>query len=224
MARGREASGRADRASFRFPTILNGRSSSMSLLKPLVAMTAAMMLCAGIGCSTAPKTEAKQENLQDQAQTTVDMMKRTDPGLADTLGRSYGYAIFPSVGKGGVIVGGAYGKGVVYEQGDRVGYADLTQATVGAQLGGQTFAELIVFQNREAMERFKNNQLAFAANASAVALKKGAAASARYENGVLVFTQPNGGLMFEASVGGQKFTYVSDRDTSNPATRATMTQ
>jgi lipid-binding SYLF domain-containing protein len=177
---------------------------------------AATLLIATPGCSTAPKTEAKQQTLTDNAQATVNRFKRDDPGMNDLLSRSYGYAVFPNVGKGGVGVGGAYGKGVVYEQGQMVGFADLTQATIGFQLGGETFAELIVFENREALERFKNNQLEFSANASAVAIKSGAAAAAQFHEGTAVFTDPNGGLMFEASVGGQKFTYKPE---SAPATR-----
>jgi lipid-binding SYLF domain-containing protein len=126
--------------------------------------------------------------------------------------------IFPSVGKGGVIVGGAYGRGEVYEQGQLVGYADVTQATVGAQLGGQTFSELIVFENREAMDRFKRGNFEFAANVSAVALKAGAAAAARYTNGVAVFVKPEGGAMFEASIGGQKFTFQARTEGGGTAT------
>jgi lipid-binding SYLF domain-containing protein len=173
---------------------------------PLVTVALLALLFAG--CETAPKSEAKKATLEDEAMAALNRLKRTDPSLADLLDRSYGYVIFPNVGKGGVIVGGAYGKGVVYEQGRQVGYADLTQATIGAQLGGQTFTELLVFENKQAMDRFKNNQLAFTANASAVAISAGAAKAARFENGVAVFVQPNGGLMFEASVGGQKFTFV----------------
>ena len=171
------------------------------------ALSAALLI-ASPGCSTAPKTEAKQKTLVDDADTVVNRFKREDPGMTDLLNRSYGYVVFPSVGKGGVGIGGAYGKGAVYEQGRMVGFADLTQASIGFQLGGQTFAELIVFENKAALEKFKNNQFSFEANASAVAVKSGAAAAAKYENGVAVFTEPNAGLMFEAAVGGQKFTYT----------------
>ena len=179
------------------------RSATARLsLVTLVAMT---LLTA---CATQPDTQAKRENLTDDAQASLNRFQREDPGLKDFLGNAYGYAIFPDVGKGGLVVGGAYGRGQVYEQGRLVGYADLRQATVGAQIGGQTYSELIVFQNADALNRFKSNQLAFSANASAVAIKSGAAATAKYENGVAVFTMPKGGLMAEASVGGQQFTYV----------------
>lgn len=161
-----------------------------------------------IGCETTPKNEAKKDTLQDDSRAALNRFQREDPSLRDMMNGAYGYAVFPSIGKGGLIVGGAYGKGIVYQQGNMVGYADLTQGTIGAQLGGQTFSEVIVFENSDAMNRFKNNEFAFSANASAVAIKAGAAKSAKYNDGVAVFTMPNGGLMAEASVGGQKFTYV----------------
>ena len=99
-----------------------------------------------------------------------------------------------------------------------IGYADLTQASVGAQLGGQTYSELVVFETKEALDRFRQNKLEFAANASAVILESGAAKAARFENGVAIFVQPRAGAMAEASVGGQKFTFVTDNTTSGGAT------
>jgi lipid-binding SYLF domain-containing protein len=111
------------------------------------------------------------------------------------------------VGKGGIIAAGAYGRGQVYEQGEFIGYSDISQATIGAQIGGQTFSEVLAFENPDAMETFKSGQFAFDANASAVALKSGAAASAKYEHGVAVFVEPIGGLMVEAAVGGQSFSF-----------------
>jgi lipid-binding SYLF domain-containing protein len=161
------------------------------------------------GCETAPKTEAKRENLVDESETTLKSMQNVDAGLGDFVGRSYGYAIFPNVGKGGLVAGGAYGRGSVYEQGKFIGYADLRQGTVGLQAGGQNFSELIVFENKAALDNFTNNKFEFAANASAVALKPGVSKSANFDEGVAVFTQPKGGLMFEAAIGGQQFTFVT---------------
>ena len=173
-----------------------------------------------VGCSTSPKSEAAKEDLQGGAQRAIDRMTAADPDLRGVIDRSHGYAVFPKVGKGGVIVGGAYGRGVVYEQGNMIGYADLTQASVGAQLGGQTYSELIAFETSEALNRFRNNQLEFAANASAVILEKGAAKAARFVNGVAIFVQPRAGAMAEASVGGQKFTFVSDTNAAAAGTGA----
>ena len=180
-----------------------------------------------IGCQTTPPTEAKRETLDDESRAALNRFQREDPDLKNMLDSAYGYAVFPNIGKGGAIVGGAYGRGIVYEQGRMVGYADVRQATIGAQLGGQTFAETIVFQNKEAMDKFKANQLTFSATASAVAIKAGAAKTARYSHGVAVFTMPNGGLMFEASVGGQQFTYTSAENaggTTQPSERRTTVE
>jgi lipid-binding SYLF domain-containing protein len=160
-----------------------------------------------VGCQTAPPTEAKREALLDKSEDTLKQMEATDPGLNNFLSRSAGYVIFPEVGKGGYIVGGSYGRGTVYEKGQFIGYADISQATIGLQAGGQTFKELVVFETPTDLDRFKSGKVALAANLSAVALKTGAAASAKYTDGVAVFTEPIGGLMFEAAIGGQQFTF-----------------
>lgn len=172
---------------------------------------AALVLAAMVmGCRTTPKSAEAREDLRSAGQRAIDRMTQEDPDLRGVIDRAHGYAIFPKVGKGGLIVGGAYGRGVVYEQGRMIGYADLTQASVGAQLGGQTYSELVAFETADALNRFRNNQLEFSANASAVILKRGAARAADFENGVAIFVQPRAGAMAEASVGGQKFTFVSD--------------
>lgn len=178
----------------------------------IVAVT--LLLIAG--CQTTPETQAGKDEIIKASDGVVSRFQAEDPSLRDVMHRAYGYAVFPVAGKGGFIVSGGYGRGVVYEQGRLIGYADITQASVGATVGGQSFEELIVFESRDSLERFKNNQLAFAANASAVAIEAGKAASGRYENGVMVFVEPKKGAMLEASVGGQKFTFV-------PLDRATAT-
>ncbi len=129
---------------------------------------------------------------------------RPDPRLRPS---PIGYAVFPTVSKGAIGVGGAIGSGVVFEKGKAIGKASLTQVTVGAQLGGQTYSEVIFFETPPAFTDFKKGTLALAAQASAVAASKDASANAKYENGVAVFTTGKGGLMFEASVGGQKFAF-----------------
>ncbi len=178
-----------------------------SLAYTLGLASLSLALTGVVGCGTSPSSETKREELKDDAKSSLKKLENEDAGLSDFISKAYGYAVFPSVGKGGLLVGGAYGRAEVYEQGEFVGYASLTQASVGLQAGGQEFTELVVFENKDAMERFKNNRVSFAANASAVALKSGAAASAKYDNGVAVFTKPTGGLMFEASIGGQQFTF-----------------
>jgi lipid-binding SYLF domain-containing protein len=161
-----------------------------------------------IGCSTAPKTEEGRQALVQEADAALSKMISNDSSLREFIGKGVGYAMFPSVGKGGIGVGGAYGKGVVYEGGNVVGFADMSQASIGFQLGGQDYSELIVFETQSALDKFKTGEFEFAANASAVALKAGAAAGTNFKDNMAVFTQTNAGLMYEASIGGQKFTYL----------------
>lgn len=175
------------------------------LVLPLFAMAFAMMT----GCaSTRPESVAAQDELKTDADATLARFHQLDPTTRDFIRDAYGYAIFPTVGKGGAIAGGAFGRGALYEKGMFVGWCDMPQATLGAQLGGQTYSQLIVFETPEALNRFKDGRFAFAANASAVAAENGAAASAKYQDGVVVFVDPKGGLMAEAAIGGQKFNYV----------------
>jgi lipid-binding SYLF domain-containing protein len=159
------------------------------------------------GCSTAPKSEAGQAQLTSKSENAIQMAKQADPGLQKFFDTAAGYAIFPSVGKGAVGVGGAYGHGELYQGGKLAGYCTLTQASIGLALGGQKYTELIFFESQAALDRFKSGNFAFAAQASAVALKSGVSANAKYSDGVAVFTMGEAGLMYEASVGGQKFNY-----------------
>jgi lipid-binding SYLF domain-containing protein len=172
----------------------------------LLAAPAAILVLLG-GCETAPRTESGREALTAQSGGVLGSFKATDSTLNDLLAKSVGYAIFPDVGKAGFIAGGAYGHGEVYEYGRLVGYADLSQGSVGLQIGVQSYDELILFLNQEQLNKFKSNQFAFSANVSAVAIKPGVAAAADHSKGVVVFVQPRGGLMAEASIGGQQFTY-----------------
>jgi lipid-binding SYLF domain-containing protein len=144
-----------------------------------------------------------------EGEETITKLRQTDPDFATFLQRSAGYAVFPTVGKGAVGIGGAHGSGVLFDEaGKPLGKATMNQVTVGLQLGGQTYSEIIVFQTPKAMAAFQSGDFAFAAQASAVAVKAGAAAHAKYENGVAIFTATKGGLMYEASVGGQKFHFT----------------
>jgi len=127
--------------------------------------------------------------------------------MAARFESSYGYVIFPHIGKGGFIVGGSGGNGVLYEQGKAIGEVKTGQVTVGAQIGGQAYREVIFFENEDALGRMKASKMEFSAQVSAVAVKSGVSQNAKYTDGVLVFTQDLGGLMAEATVGGQKFKY-----------------
>ena len=177
-----------------------------------VILCAAMLASLGValaGCQSPPKTEAGKMKLDENTQSVLDRLYQTDAGFKRFLDKAYGYAVFPTAGKGGLIVGGAYGHGEVFEQGKMIGYAEISQASVGAQVGGQEFTEVIAFEDKAALEKFKSSKFAFAAQVSAVALKSGASENAKYADGVAVFTATRGGLMLEAAVGGQKFAYQS---------------
>jgi len=127
--------------------------------------------------------------------------------MTNVFQAAHGSAVFPKIGKGGAGVGGAYGKGVLYRDGQIVGYCDMSQASIGLQLGAQTYTEIICFEDQKSFDRFKTGNFTFDAQATAVALKSGAGANAKYSNGVAVFTMDEAGLMFEAAIGGQKFAY-----------------
>ncbi len=149
--------------------------------------------------------------LEEKSEQTIKTFKEKNHDLEAFFEKAYGYAVFPSIGKGGIGFGGAMGSGVVYEQGRPVGKARVTQVTVGFQLGGQAYSEVIFFETRQDLDRFKASKFELAAQASAVALDLGASTNIAYENGVAVFTMTKGGLMYEASVGGQKFKYKPDK-------------
>jgi lipid-binding SYLF domain-containing protein len=160
-----------------------------------------------VGCATAPTSRADRDALLAEATASLQQMRTEDPALGELVRRGYGYALFPKVTKGGLGVGGAYGRGVVYEQGRHVGYSDVSQASVGLQAGGQTFSELLLFESKDALDRFKAGQFNFAADASAVVLESGTATNVAFVNGVAVVVRPIGGAMVEAALGGQKFAY-----------------
>jgi lipid-binding SYLF domain-containing protein len=161
----------------------------------------------GVLLSTATASAASDAELIKEAQAVVATFKKTDPKIEKFFGSAAGYAVFPTIAKGGLVVGGAGGDGVLFVKGKPVGRSSMGQATIGLQAGGQSFSEIIFFETPASLSSFQKGDFALAAQASAVALSAGAAAVAKYENGVAIFTATKGGLMYEASVGGQKFGY-----------------
>ena len=146
----------------------------------------------------------------EKAKNAVNEFQVKNPGMQKHFDQAYGYVIFPTIGKAAIGLGGAHGKGIVFDQGEPIGQAKMTQISWGLQLGGQAYREVIFFETEKALESFKKSDFEFAAQASAVALKAGASADAAYENGVAVYTMTKGGLMYEASIGGQKFKYFPE--------------
>ncbi|MFV8347868.1 MULTISPECIES: YSC84-related protein [Flavobacterium] len=150
---------------------------------------------------------AKKNKIIADSKTAKAEFIKSDPLMKALFEKASGYVIFPNVGKGGIGIGGAAGNGVVYEQNKRIGMAKLTQVSIGFQAGGQAYREVIFFESRKELERFKESKFEFSAQASAVAVTEGASANVKYTDGVMVFTMQKGGLMYEASIGGQKFKF-----------------
>jgi lipid-binding SYLF domain-containing protein len=160
-----------------------------------------------IGASYANAQQTWDVKMEGKSLRTIEIFKEKSWEMKSIFKNAYGYAVFPSIGKGGIVVGGAHGKGILYEQGKAVGDAKMTQVSVGFQWGGQSYSEIIFFEDKEALELFRTNRLELAAQASAVAVTAGISKDIPYNNGVAIYTLPKAGLMYEATVGGQKFKY-----------------
>ena len=167
-------------------------------------MLAAVRQLASKFFSLVDKELSVLEELHGAARAAIERVSGRDPSFRERLAEAHAYAVFPSVGKATAVLGVAFGKGEVFRAGKLIGYAALGQLTLGVQLGGQTFDQIILFRDRAALDRFKGGRFAFAANASAVLVKAGAAATADYERGVAVFVYPEGGMTLEAALGAQK--------------------
>lgn len=178
---------------------------SRYLIPAVIACT--LVAFAGLPLQGIASQAAKHEKEISQAKATIADFEKKDPSLKQFFSKAYGYVVFPKIGKGGFIVGGAHGKGVVFKKHQMVGFASVTQGTIGAQIGGQTFKEVIFLEDEKTFDNFTKNKVEFAAQATAVAVNAGAAANAKYENGVAIFTAGQKGFMAEAAVGGQKFKY-----------------
>jgi lipid-binding SYLF domain-containing protein len=154
-------------------------------------------------------TEVCAESLSTKVQNAKAEFLKKDESLKAVFEKASGYVVFPSVAKGALGIGAAKGKGELFEKSkDKAsGETKLTQVTIGFQAGGQAYSELIFFEDQTALDNFKKGNFEFSAQASAVAVTAGAAANAKYEKGVMILTMAKGGLMYEASVGGQKFKY-----------------
>lgn len=151
-------------------------------------------------------------SLTGPVQETIAAFCRTDSTITNHFGAAKGYVVFPEITKGGLVFGGAHGDGHVFEAGRLVGGAELTQVTVGAQIGGQVYSEVIFFATEAALADFKASRFKMSAQVSAVVAAEGVSQHAKYHEGVAIFTLPKQGLMGEASVGGQKFKFKPHAD------------
>ncbi|MGA1979078.1 MAG: hypothetical protein ABSG99_00720 [Sedimentisphaerales bacterium] len=168
-------------------------------------------LCLAIvsaGCATAPERPEAKAVLSAEVKETIAIFKEKDPEIQRFVDKSYGYAVLPKIFKGAFWFGGAYGQGEVYEQGKKVGYCSMSQATLGFSLGGEYFREIVFFKDKNDLDVFKTEEYTFSAQVTGVAANIGAAAKANYKSGMAVFVTTDTGLMVDVSLGGQKFKYV----------------
>lgn len=168
-----------------------------------------LMVFVGTACSTAPDTAAGRDEIVDISRTKLALLEAENKALYKSYNdSSIAVAVFPNVGKGGLIIGGAYGKGVLFENGKVQGYCDVHEGTIGAQIGGQAYTQFIFFKEKTPLMQLKNGSMGFSAQVSAVAANADANKNAEYTDGVAVIIMDAKGLMAEASVSGQKFKYV----------------
>lgn len=167
-----------------------------------------LVLFVGVFTLTAMGQTTKDKKIMLDAEDAKNTLIAEDPGMEDMFKNSVGYVIFPNVGKGGLVVGGASGHGVVYENQKPIGSAQLTKVNIGLQAGAQALIEVIFFETQNELEEFKKGKFKFDAGASAVAIEDGESYSPAYSEGVAVVTHSKGGLMADVSVGGQKFKYT----------------
>jgi lipid-binding SYLF domain-containing protein len=167
-----------------------------------------LLLVAGLAlaaCATAPKTQGARFDLQNESAQALQTMMSENPSLYSLLDRSAGYIVFPAVKEGGFIVGGSGARGVVFQGGRQVGFAQLSRASFGAQVGGQKYAELVVLRDQATLDRLKQGDFDFSGEASAVIIKQGVATNTEFgNNGIAVFIKPLSGAMVNASIGGQR--------------------
>ena len=176
-------------------------------MKKLAAILITLSMVFASTAALAAWEPDKNDKLELSAAKALITAKEKDSGMADVFDGAYAYAVFPKVGKGGIGIGGAHGKGIVIRGDSTVATTSLSQVTVGFQLGGQVYSQFILFKDKTAFDNFARGNFELGAQASAVAITLGASADANYDGGVLVFTIAEGGLMYESTVGGQKFKY-----------------
>lgn len=175
-----------------------------TIVKNTLRLNLLVLLLVLASCGPGKKTG---EDLVTDAQQEKAMIERQHPMMADYFDSATGYAIFPNVGKGAYIIGGASGNGAVYQNGALIGYADLKQVDIGLQLGGKAFVEVIFFENQAALDEFKKGGYELSANVSAVVVDEGFSEDLEFRDGVAVVTVPKGGAMAGISVGGQRFEF-----------------
>jgi len=175
---------------------------TLNLNKSLSAILIMLLL-------SAPTFAGWDPNAEKKASATVAEFKKSSPNLAAYFSKARGYIVYPSIGKAGFGIGGAHGSGIVYEAGKAIGTSKLTQVSFGFQFGGQVYSEIVFFQDKASMNKFKKGEIELSAQASAIAVTTSISAKTDFKDGIAIFTLGKGGLMYEASVAGQKLSFKS---------------
>lgn len=185
----------------------DGSSDALEGLKKIGSKIVGKVREVGQHVPVLKKEAAINRRLHADAVATIQRMKAKDESLAKQLDEAFGYAVYPAIGRASLVLGVSYGKGEVFRHGKLDGYAGLVQITLGVQVGGQTYSELVLFQDEQALKRFREGKIGFAANLSAVIVKAGAAATNNYKQGMQIYVHSEGGLALEAVIGAQKLIY-----------------
>lgn len=171
----------------------------------------ALVACILAACASKPKpeNEAEREALHKEVKEAIEGLKERNKKIDDFFDDAYAYVVFPDVGKIGLIIGGAGGDGEVYEDGSMVGWAGMSQVSIGIQAGGKKFAQVVFFEGKEQFDRFKSGKMEFGAGVDAVAASSEIGMATGYKAGIAVFVWSKSGLMADASGSGQKFTFTA---------------
>lgn len=179
---------------------LNSYLSKAGLLMLFIAITS---------CGPGKNSSGDADTLREDVMEAKAAMIQADKNVEELFETSAGYAVFPNVGKGAYIIGGASGNGIVFENGSAVGYSNLKQVDIGLQVGGKAYREVLFFKTDQALEDFKNGEYELSGNASAVILERGKSKTIKFQDGVGVATMPKAGAMVGVSVAGQRFQYTA---------------
>jgi lipid-binding SYLF domain-containing protein len=173
----------------------------------IVTLTIGFVVSLTIGPAFGGWDPGEAEQKRKQTEQTIAKFKENDPGMKKFFDNAYAFAVYPTVGAGALIVGGAHGSGLVYKKKEIIGKSNITQGSVGLQVGGQSYSEIVFFKDKAALDKLQKGKVKFSGQASAIAVTAGASADADYSEGVAVFTMGKGGLMLQASIGGQELTF-----------------
>ena len=173
----------------------------------MVTLAIGFIVSLSIGPAFGGWDPGEAEQKKKQAEETIARFKEKDPAMQRFFDNAYAFAVYPTVAAGALIVGGAHGTGLVYQKQEIIGKSNITQGSVGLQVGGQSYSEIVFFKDKANLDKLQEGKIKFAAQASAIAATAGASADADYSDGVAVFTLGKGGLMLQASIGGQELTF-----------------